>query len=55
MSFADWESWRYPDRFDWQLLHERERNGVAAGGVALVAGLLDGVAKAGVQVWRALG
>jgi succinate dehydrogenase/fumarate reductase flavoprotein subunit len=50
MSFADWESWRYPDRFDWELLSERERSGVRTGGVALVAGLLDGVVKAGVQV-----
>ena len=50
MSFADWENWRYPDRFDWELLRERERNGIRAGGVALVAGLLDGVVKAGVRV-----
>jgi len=50
MSFAEWESWRYPGRFDWDLLRERARTGVAAGGLALVAGLLDGVAKAGVRV-----
>ena len=50
MSFAEWESWRYPDRFDWQLLRQRERDGIRTGGVALVAGLLDGVAKAGVRV-----
>src|SRR5262249_47401041 len=50
MSFADWESWRYPDRFDWELLRERERNCIRTGGVAVVAGLLDGVVKAGVQV-----
>jgi 3-oxosteroid 1-dehydrogenase len=50
MSFADWESWRYPGRFDWELLRERERSGIAAGGVALVAGMLDGVVEAGVRV-----
>jgi len=50
MSFAEWESWRYPDRFDWDLLRQRERDGIAAAGVALVAGLLDGVVRAGARV-----
>jgi len=50
MSFAEWEGWRYPDRFDWGLLRERERTGIRTSGVALVAGLLDGVVKAGVRV-----
>jgi hypothetical protein len=50
MSFAEWDSWRYPDRFDWELLRERERAGIRTGGAALVAGLLDGVVKAGVRV-----
>jgi 3-oxosteroid 1-dehydrogenase len=50
MSFAEWEGWRYPERFDWGLLRERERTGIRTGGVALVAGLLDGAVKAGVTV-----
>jgi len=50
MSFAEWESWRYPARFDWGLLRRRERSGIRTGGLALVAGLLDGVVKAGVRV-----
>jgi 3-oxosteroid 1-dehydrogenase len=50
MSFAEWDYWRYPDRYDWELLGERERTGIKTGGVALVAGLLDGVVRAGVQV-----
>jgi 3-oxosteroid 1-dehydrogenase len=50
MSFAEWDRWRYPDGFDWDLLHERDRTGVRANGMALVAGLLDGVVRAGVQV-----
>jgi 3-oxosteroid 1-dehydrogenase len=50
MSFAEWDHWRYPDQYDWDLLGERERTGIRTGGVALVAGLLDGVVRAGVQV-----
>jgi hypothetical protein len=50
MSFAEWDRWRYPDRFDWDLLRDRDRAGIRTNGVALVAGLLDGVARAGVQV-----
>ena len=50
MSFAEWDRWRYPDRFDWDLLHERDRTGVWANGRALVAGLLDGVTAAGAAV-----
>ena len=50
MSFAEWDRWRYPDRFDWDLLHERDRTGIRANGVALVAGLLDGVLRAGAAV-----
>jgi 3-oxosteroid 1-dehydrogenase len=48
LSFAEWDCWRYPDRFDWDLLRERDRAGIRTGGVALVAGLLDGVVRAGV-------
>jgi 3-oxosteroid 1-dehydrogenase len=50
LSFAEWDSWRYPDAYDWDLLRWRERTGIRTGGVALVAGLLDGVVRAGVQV-----
>jgi succinate dehydrogenase/fumarate reductase flavoprotein subunit len=50
MSFAEWETWRYPARFDWELLKTRTRTGVRTGGVALVAGLLDGVVRAGVRI-----
>jgi succinate dehydrogenase/fumarate reductase flavoprotein subunit len=50
MSFAEWENWRYPDRYDWGLLQEREQAGIRTGGAALVAGLLDGAVKAGVRV-----
>ena len=32
MSFAEWDRWRYPDRFDWDLLHERDRTGIRTNG-----------------------
>jgi 3-oxosteroid 1-dehydrogenase len=50
LTHAEWERWRYPDRYDHALLEERQRSGVRTGGVALVASLLDGAARAGVQV-----
>jgi succinate dehydrogenase/fumarate reductase flavoprotein subunit len=50
MTHAEWEKWRYPDRYDHKLLDCRLRTGLRTGGVALVAGLLDGVVRAGVRV-----
>ncbi|MCW2909570.1 MAG: 3-oxosteroid 1-dehydrogenase [Actinomycetia bacterium] len=50
MSFAEWDTWRYPDHFDWDLLRERERTGVRTGGAALVAALADGAVKAGARI-----
>jgi len=50
LTHAEWERWRYPDRFDAALLEERRRNGIRTGGVALVASLLDGAVRAGVRV-----
>lgn len=47
---AEWEQWRYPDRFDSALLAERLRSGIRTNGVALVANLLDGAARAGAQI-----
>ncbi len=50
MTHAEWEKWRYPQHFDWAVLGERQRAGIRTGGVALVAGLLDGVVRAGAAV-----
>jgi succinate dehydrogenase/fumarate reductase flavoprotein subunit len=50
MTQAEWERWRYPDRFDWDLLRQRTRDGIRTNGVALVAALLDGAVRAGVSV-----
>lgn len=47
---AEWEQWRYPRNFDSALLSQRMRAGIRTGGVALVANLLDGAVRAGVQV-----
>ena len=50
MTHAEWEEWRYPDRFDHDLLRRRRENGVEANGVALIAALLHGALRAGVRV-----
>ena len=50
MSFAEWDRWRYPGQFDWDLLRERDQDGILTNGPALVAGLLDGVLRAGAAV-----
>lgn len=50
LTHDEWERWRFPDRFDWPLLDERNHGGVLAGGAALAAALLDGAVRAGVQV-----
>jgi 3-oxosteroid 1-dehydrogenase len=50
MTHAEWERWRYPDRYDWDLLRDRNRNQVAAGGPALIAVLADGVIRAGARI-----
>jgi 3-oxosteroid 1-dehydrogenase len=50
MTHAEWERWRYPDRYDWDLLRRRERAGIRTNGVALVASLVDGAVRAGVAV-----
>ena len=50
MTHAEWERWRYPDRFDAALLRRRERDGIRTNGVALVAALVDGVVRAGAEI-----
>ena len=50
MTHAEWEQWRYPYRFDRNCSTARERDGIRTNGVALVAALLDGAVRAGVQV-----
>ncbi|MBV9379935.1 MAG: FAD-dependent oxidoreductase [Streptosporangiaceae bacterium] len=50
MTHADWERWRYPPRYDRDVLGDRLRRGILAGGAALAAALLDGVIRSGVRV-----
>jgi 3-oxosteroid 1-dehydrogenase len=50
MTQAEWEGWRFPCRFDWKLLRQREAAGLRANGVALAAALADGVLKAGGRI-----
>ncbi|MBV9452053.1 MAG: FAD-dependent oxidoreductase [Streptosporangiaceae bacterium] len=50
MTQAEWERWRYPDRFDTDLLRQRERDGIRTNGVALVAALVEGAVRAGVTI-----
>jgi 3-oxosteroid 1-dehydrogenase len=50
MTHAEWEGWRYPNRFDWMLLRQRDAAGLRANGVALAAALVDGVLAAGGRI-----
>jgi 3-oxosteroid 1-dehydrogenase len=50
MTHAEWERSRYPDRFDWPLLRQRERDGIRTNGVALVAALVDGAVRVGAEI-----
>jgi len=50
LTHAEWERWRYPDRFDHALLQARQRDGVRTNGVGLMAALLDAVVRRGARV-----
>jgi hypothetical protein len=52
MTHAEWERWRYPSRFDWDLLGTRLAAGIRTNGVALAASLVDGVIRAGARIER---
>lgn len=50
MTHEEWERWRYPSRFDWDLLEARMEAGIRTNGVALAAALADGVIRAGARI-----
>jgi succinate dehydrogenase/fumarate reductase flavoprotein subunit len=50
LTHAEWERWRFPRAYDWELLDQRRAERVVTGGVALTAALLDGVVRAGGEV-----
>jgi 3-oxosteroid 1-dehydrogenase len=50
ITHAQWEQWRFPQRFDQELIQTRRDEGVLTGGPGLVAALMDGVIRAGATV-----
>ncbi len=50
MTHAEWERWRYPSHFDWDLLSARMDVGIRTNGVALAAALADGAIRAGARI-----
>jgi 3-oxosteroid 1-dehydrogenase len=54
ITHAEWEEWRYPSRFDWDLIEERRRRRILTNGASLVAGLIDGAVRAGARLVRGM-
>ena len=50
ITHAEWEEWRYPAAYDWELIRQRERTGIRTGGPGLVSALLDGAIRAGARL-----
>ncbi|MGC9665405.1 FAD-dependent oxidoreductase [Planosporangium sp. 12N6] len=50
VTHAEWERWRYPHRYDRDLIERRRADRVVTAGVALTAALVDGVVRAGGEV-----
>lgn len=50
MTHGEWERWRVPSRYDWNLIRRRQAERVVVGGAALVGALLDGVARTGGRI-----
>ncbi len=52
ITYEEFEEWRRPDRFDWELVAERMVNGVRTMGGALAAALIAGALERGVPMQR---
>jgi glycine/D-amino acid oxidase-like deaminating enzyme len=50
ITHAEWEQWRYPALFDWDLIEERRRGRILTNGASLVASLVDGAVRAGARL-----
>lgn len=50
VTHAEWELWRYPRRYDWDLIRSRQAAGIVTGGAALTAALVDGVLARGAEI-----
>lgn len=48
----EWERWRSPANFDWELLGERAAGNVFTVGAAIVAGLLQGCLERGITLYH---
>jgi hypothetical protein len=54
ITHAEWEQWRYPSRFNWDLIEERRRRRVLTNGAGLVASLVDGAVRGGARLGKGL-
>lgn len=52
ITHAEWEQWRYPSRFDWDLIEERRRGRILTNGASLVACLVDGAIRTGARLTK---
>lgn len=52
ITHAEWEQWRYPAQFDWDLIEERRRGRILTNGASLVASLVDGAVRAGARLTK---
>jgi 3-oxosteroid 1-dehydrogenase len=52
ITHSEWEEWRYPSRFDWDLIDERRRRRILTNGASLVAALVDGAVRSGARLVR---
>jgi succinate dehydrogenase/fumarate reductase flavoprotein subunit len=52
ITHAEWEQWRYPSRFEWDLIEERRRGRNLTNGASLVASLVDGAICAGAKLTK---
>jgi 3-oxosteroid 1-dehydrogenase len=52
LTHAEWEQWRYPSRYDWNLIEERRHGRILTNGASLVASLVDGAIRAGARLTK---
>lgn len=48
----EWETWRFPANFDWELIGERIGNDVVTTGAAIAASLVQGCLDRGIALYR---
>jgi 3-oxosteroid 1-dehydrogenase len=50
ITHEEWEKWRFPDAYDWELIDRRREGHILTNGASLVASLIDGCVRAGVAL-----